>query len=578
MSIGGPCLWLPALSTPVTSHLSAVTSHLSAATRNGEKSVPGSRSTSPRLSLQRENTLGATPGLAAEMHTSGVKAENALSNPMASSTAQSTSSPEEESSSHDTFNPRMGTGKEESPSQAELGIPSGPQPRLLMSQHQDETDHFEDPNGLVSGLHDMKEESDKEYSLSPSVEKAEGTGSDEYHRSPPLDKKKMKRFRLTHNQTRFLMSEFTRQAHPDAAHRQRLSREIPGLTPRQVQVWFQNRRAKLKRLTTNDRERMIKSRALPDDFDTTKVLRTPFEGKSIGETGGVSPQEYAAPNVDFAAPRALRTDGFPRQSEDEYLASPLSSTSTTGTYMSSHGQGRSDNAPTSSMIFSRPAASASMSDLQRTMRNDYPITRSSSVSDTSAQPLSFHHGLSMHNRFTGAQANQANMSYFRRPVDYAVPRHPGIIQPYDQRQSFEDSVSQTDTQGTPVAYDMNHLGSQSQAYPPTLSMSTPKDYTSLGMDSQVPAHARPVPTLSSLPVPAPHEYRQFPYDNTSGSMGTAIPYTHAPASNLSISTSYAPSIAGTTAHDSLHKTPQALDPLLSKFSHPSFHYPNYIQQ
>lgn len=47
--------------------------------------------------------------------------------------------------------------------------------------------------------------------------------------------------RLTHNQTRFLMSEFARQAHPDAAHRERLAREIPGLSARQVQVWFQNR-------------------------------------------------------------------------------------------------------------------------------------------------------------------------------------------------------------------------------------------------------------------------------------------------------------------------------------------------
>ena len=47
--------------------------------------------------------------------------------------------------------------------------------------------------------------------------------------------------RLTHQQTRFLMSEFAKQPHPDASHRERLSREIPGLSPRQVQVWFQNR-------------------------------------------------------------------------------------------------------------------------------------------------------------------------------------------------------------------------------------------------------------------------------------------------------------------------------------------------
>lgn len=92
------------------------------------------------------------------------------------------------------------------------------------------------------------------------------------------------------------MSEFSRQAHPDAAQRERLSRDISGLNPRQVQVWFQNRyillshtlhglvallitfhrRAKLKRLTTDDQERMRRSRALPEGFDFSQTLELTF--------------------------------------------------------------------------------------------------------------------------------------------------------------------------------------------------------------------------------------------------------------------------------------------------------------
>lgn len=37
-----------------------------------------------------------------------------------------------------------------------------------------------------------------------------------------------------------------------------------------------NRRAKLKRHTTDDQARMMRSRALPDDFDTTQALHSPF--------------------------------------------------------------------------------------------------------------------------------------------------------------------------------------------------------------------------------------------------------------------------------------------------------------
>ena len=78
------------------------------------------------------------------------------------------------------------------------------------------------------------------------------------------EKRRMKRFRsvnfiscvplqlrlcrLTHSQTRFLKSEFLRQPHPDKAQRERLSKHIPGLSSRQLQVWFQNRYTSTKLL------------------------------------------------------------------------------------------------------------------------------------------------------------------------------------------------------------------------------------------------------------------------------------------------------------------------------------------
>ncbi|KAH8732527.1 hypothetical protein GQ44DRAFT_602041 [Phaeosphaeriaceae sp. PMI808] len=144
---------------------------------------------------------------------------------------------------------------------------------------------------------------------------------------PPLSaaeiraaKRKMKRFRLTHNQTRFLMSEFARQAHPDAAHRERLAREIPGLSPRQVQVWFQNRRAKLKRLTSDDRERMMRSRALPDDFDMASALHSPFGAHHGLGTPLASPGSYAPSFPEGNMMRPLSIDTLRRGPLDSHIS------------------------------------------------------------------------------------------------------------------------------------------------------------------------------------------------------------------------------------------------------------------
>ncbi|KAG9244795.1 hypothetical protein BJ878DRAFT_420637 [Calycina marina] len=132
--------------------------------------------------------------------------------------------------------------------------------------------------------------------------------------------RKMKRFRLTHQQTRFLMSEFAKQAHPNAAHRERLSREIPGLSPRQVQVWFQNsRRAKIKRLTADDRERMMKMRAVPDDFDNVQALHSPYGAVHGIGTSLQSPVDFSSGYSDHMM-RPLMVDTMRRNDHNDHVS------------------------------------------------------------------------------------------------------------------------------------------------------------------------------------------------------------------------------------------------------------------
>ncbi|KAI1498206.1 hypothetical protein F5X99DRAFT_337632 [Biscogniauxia marginata] len=133
-------------------------------------------------------------------------------------------------------------------------------------------------------------------------------------------RRKMKRFRLTHQQTRFLMSEFAKQPHPDAAHRERLSREIPGLSPRQVQVWFQNRRAKIKRLTADDRDRMIKMRAVPDDFDNVQALHSPYGAVHALGTPITPPVDFGSSSYADHMIRPLMVDPMRRGDGDDHIS------------------------------------------------------------------------------------------------------------------------------------------------------------------------------------------------------------------------------------------------------------------
>ncbi|TQV93093.1 hypothetical protein V2A60_003594 [Cordyceps javanica] len=161
-----------------------------------------------------------------------------------------------------------------------------------------------------------------EYSDDGDAAEGESEGMPQTAAERLASRRKMKRFRLTHQQTRFLMSEFAKQPHPDAAHRDRLSREIPGLSPRQVQVWFQNRRAKIKRLNADDRERVVQMRAVPENFDNVQALHSPYGAVQAYDSALPHASSHHQPHMYGAQhPRALMVDvrrtegeGHPMQS------------------------------------------------------------------------------------------------------------------------------------------------------------------------------------------------------------------------------------------------------------------------
>ncbi|KAI7834239.1 Homeodomain-like protein, partial [Kickxella alabastrina] len=70
----------------------------------------------------------------------------------------------------------------------------------------------------------------------------ERSGSSE----PNDDPSNKKRHRLRPDQTRRLMEVFQKTTKPDSEMRKVLGKQLD-MTPRTVQIWFQNRRAKIKR-------------------------------------------------------------------------------------------------------------------------------------------------------------------------------------------------------------------------------------------------------------------------------------------------------------------------------------------
>ncbi|KAL4956217.1 hypothetical protein BDW69DRAFT_181828 [Aspergillus filifer] len=544
MSVSGPCAWVSTVPSPAAVQSPAITSSWAAVSWNSEQAPSKSRvnlSSLPGIGGVVGESNRASP---VEMQGAAGKAENALHIQQAG-----TSSNTLHYSAEDV---RLDGLEGQDPNAQGKALGRTDLDSLNTDNHG--TTDPQTSNELFSVKSEVPEEmheDEKDHSeINAASSDDDGAGSsvgDERKSSidTKLDKKKMKRFRLTHNQTRFLMSEFTRQAHPDAAHRERLSREIPGLTPRQVQVWFQNRRAKLKRLTSNDRERMLKSRALPDDFDTTQVLRTPFGSRGPSDA-------------------RLLTEGLPRLTDDEYMISPLSSASTNGPgYPPTSSDRGFEN-------YQNRGAAATVPDLRSS--RTFPFPRSSSFSESS-----FNTGLQYPSRFArpGEALGHAGIQY-RRPMDYVMNRPGnGMMVGYDQHRPLEGSVSPNGQPETQLPYGMDNASPQIPNYQSSLSMPAPKAYSGIEMSSHMQHPARTMSTLQHLPVSEAPEYRPYSYEQHPYSMSSGIPFTQANASSLSLPASF-PSDSG---HVAVSSSPEERmsnpSHVMAKYSQ-GYEYANYL--
>lgn len=83
-----------------------------------------------------------------------------------------------------------------------------------------------------------------------------------------------------------------------------------------------SRRAKLKRLTSQDRDRVLKSRALPDHFDRTQMLQQPYNSRHSANTSPTSPTTSRSSFSTGAKPLAVTN--IKRNPGDEYPVSPAS--------------------------------------------------------------------------------------------------------------------------------------------------------------------------------------------------------------------------------------------------------------
>ncbi|KAK8926911.1 hypothetical protein H634G_06650 [Metarhizium anisopliae BRIP 53293] len=122
--------------------------------------------------------------------------------------------------------------------------------------------------------------------LSPSQSSSGGNGHSNSKRPPrkstlTQQQKNQKRQRATQDQLSILEMEFNKNPTPTAGVRERIADEI-NMTERSVQIWFQNRRAKIKLLAKKSLETGEDIDSIPESMRAYLAMQAMETGKGLG--------------------------------------------------------------------------------------------------------------------------------------------------------------------------------------------------------------------------------------------------------------------------------------------------------
>ena len=128
----------------------------------------------------------------------------------------------------------------------------------------------------------------------------------------------------------------------------------------------------------------MRSRALPDGFNTVQALYSPFTNATQSySTPMPSPTSYASAYGDGRAMQPLLVDGLRRQSMDDVTVSPISMNSALGSFYTPPGSGPTSENPSPVSPASERSQLLNHSTIQTTSpRNPDPFLQPSSFSTT----------------------------------------------------------------------------------------------------------------------------------------------------------------------------------------------------